>query len=721
MIRIYDSKENNFNHNGLGLLKDTLICEVYEELNSLYEMYLEYPIYGMKASLIKEENIIKASTPQGNQLFRIYKVVKDLNVLKAYARHIFYDLADNFIEDTFIQGQNGAGALDQILSKTQYLHSFRGMSSISKINNSYFERKNIVEALLDIGEENCYLNKWGGEVVRDNFDIKFYTQRGDDRGVTIGYGKNLLGIEEELDISTVATRIIPQGAEGLLLPEKYVDSPYINNYIHPKIRKVEFNNIKAQKEGKEQQDKEALPLEEAYNALRRGTKLLYDLDKIDIPKVNYKIDFLELSKTEEYKDYKILERVLLGDTVTIKHSKMDIDIKAKVIKYKWNSILNKYEELELGNFKNSFVDVVSKIESKIKSELEALETSVLDKAKDKATELINSGLGGYVLKNRDEILIMDTDNINTATKVWRWNKNGLGYSSTGYNGKFGLAMTSDGSIVADFITVGVLNGLLLKAGSVKSNAISQDYTKTIEDKITGIKDTLTQEFKVSNGELLSSINSNKKDIEGKVSSLNSQVQQTASGILSVVQYNKEDSDGKISTLSTQIKQTQNSISSKVDEGKLGSLIEQKSNNVRIAFNNISQSISMEPEGIVVSHSGTGNYTKLNSEGVIRYTNYNKATYHYLSWQSEGMTGGKFPDVYFTLPDEFKGKDFKVSVMPKATGGGLWEESMARINLDYSRDIDNGKVRVTGNWVSYVRTDKAYLTDKELKFNIIVIA
>ena len=588
MIRIYDREENNFNHNGLGILKDSLTCYVEEELNSIYELYLEYPIYGVKTSLIKEENILQASTPQGYQLFRIYKVVKDLNVLKVYARHIFYDLADNFIEDIFIQGQNGSGALDEILSKTQYPHKFRGISSVSKISNSSFMRKNVVEVLLDVGQENCYLNKWGGELVRDNFDIKFYTQRGEERGVAIRYGKNLLGIEEELDMSTVATRIIPLGSDGLLLPEKYVDSSYINKYAHPKIRKVEFNQIKAQKEGEQQQDKEALPLEEAYEALRRAVIQLYNVDRIDIPKVNYKVDFLELSKTEEYKDYKILERVWLGDTVTIKHNKIGIDIKAKVIKYKWNSILNRYEELELGNFKNSFVDVVSKVENTIKNELEGLETSVLDKAKEKATELINNGLGGYVLKTRDEILIMDTDNINTATKVWRWNKNGLGYSSTGYKGKYGLAMTADGAIVADFITVGVLNGLLLKAGSVKANAISQEYTRTIEDKITGVKNTLTQEFKVADGELSSKISDTKQDLQGNINAVSNTLTQTTNSLTSKITDTKSDLQGNINIVSNTLTQTANSLTSKINstDGRL-SQIKQDLNGVSIIASNAS--------------------------------------------------------------------------------------------------------------------------------------
>ena len=240
------------------------------------------------------------------------------------------------------------------------------------------------------------------------------------------------GLEATTDISAVATRVMPEGYNGLFLPEKYVDSPLLSNYHSPKISKIEFSDIKAVEEG--QEDPEALPLEEAYTKLREAVNKLYEEKHIDQPKITLKVDFIELSQTEEYKDYAVLERIYPFDLVTVRHAKFGIDLKIRMYAYKWDSIEGRYESIELGSEAESLVDSLNKtiqaqdgIDDKITAEGE----NVLLRAKEAATEAINNGLGGFVVKTRDELLIMDTDDINTAQKVWRWNMGGLGYSSEG--------------------------------------------------------------------------------------------------------------------------------------------------------------------------------------------------------------------------------------------------------------------------------------------------
>lgn len=321
MICIYDSKESNFNNNGLVVLNDTISCNIIEELNGQYELELEYPIDDRgKWQYLVEENIIKAD----GQLFRIYHKIKTLTAIKINARHIFYDLLDNFLEDVRPTNLNGAGALDWILNNTQYPHRFASISDVQTVATKYFVRKNVVEAIM--GQDGIIAN-WGGELVRDNFTIKLLQARGADRGVLVAYGKNIVGIEETLDIDDICTRLMPVGKDGLLLPEKYIDSPYINNFSHPKIRVQEFSDIGIDEEN-------GITEEIAITQLRQVAQEYMLNNKIDIPQFNYKIDFIELSKTEEYKNYAVLERVYLGDTVTIKHSKLGINLKAKVIKIK---------------------------------------------------------------------------------------------------------------------------------------------------------------------------------------------------------------------------------------------------------------------------------------------------------------------------------------------------------------------------------------------------
>nr|WP_246582886.1 phage tail spike protein [Clostridium mobile] len=447
----------DFTHNGICILEPSY-CVVEEELNGIYELELEHSIdTNDRWQYLVEGNIIKASTPQGDQLFRICRKQKTMNNVFVNARHIFYDLVDNFLEDVRPTNLNGAGALEWILSNTQYHHNFKSTSDIETLNTAYFIRKNPVEAI------NTVIEKWSGELVRDNYIIKLLTQRGEDRGVTIRYGKNLIGIEEQLDLDSVITKLVPQGFNGLLLPERYIDSPLINNYPHPKICKFEFSNVKIDEEN-------GITEEKAVTELRKVATDWMDKNKIDIPKVNYTVNFVELSKTEKYKDYAVLERVYLGDIVTVKHEKLGFDLKSKVIKYRWDSIREKYIEIELGNFKENIADSFRDIDKTLNEISDAMEIgkSDLSKAIDNATDLLTTAMSGYVLKRENEILIMDTKDVMTAQKVWRWNVNGLGYSNTGYNGNFELAMTMDGAIVADFITTGVLNANLIKAGLLKS-------------------------------------------------------------------------------------------------------------------------------------------------------------------------------------------------------------------------------------------------------------
>ncbi|RXI72139.1 phage tail spike protein [Clostridium tetani] len=360
MINIYDSRETNFEHNGLAILDSCIRCEVEEELNGYYGLELEYPIFSNKAKYLIEDNIIKAPTPTGSQFFRIYRKVKNMSTITVYGRHIFYDLLDNFIESYRTGNATGNGALKGILTNTQYPNNFKGYSDISTIADGYYVRKNAIAAIM--GEEkNSFLNRWGGELKRDNFSISILNSIGKDNGVTIAYGKNLLGLEEDLDMSGVITRIMPTGLDdkdnSVILPEKYIDSPLINKYPKAKIKHLHFGEIKVNPE-------ENITLEDVQRMLREKVQELYQ-QQIDIPNVNYTVDFVELSKTEEYKNYKVLETVHLGDVILVKHKKLGIDIKQKVIKYRWDSILGKYLEIELGNFKDNLSRDINNLSNSI--------------------------------------------------------------------------------------------------------------------------------------------------------------------------------------------------------------------------------------------------------------------------------------------------------------------------------------------------------------------
>lgn len=460
MISLYDSKEINFKHNGLIVLSDYTVCKVTEELNGSFELELEHPLdERQKWKQLLEGNIIKAD----GQLFRIYRKIKSLKGIKVNARHIYYDLLDNFLEDVRPTNLSGSAAVAWVLSHTQYVHPFTSLGDVSGSDTKYFVRKNPIEAIKEI------INTWGGELVRNNFEIKLLQARGLDRGVLVSYGKNVQGIEETLDMDGLCTRLMPVGKDGLLITEKYIDSKYINNYAHPIIKVVEFTDIETETE-------------------LRAAAINYILDsKCDIPKFNYKIDFLELSKTEEYKNYAVLERVYEGDTVTIKHKKLFINLKAKVIKV--SKIINsdgtiRIEKIELGSFEENIATSINKSIQGVKKEVAQI-TSAYQTAIENATDLITGSKGGNLIIQTDEngkpyeLVIMDTDDIMTAQEIWRFNEGGLAHSNTGYNGQFTVGLTKDGHIVGDLITGLKIVGEQIEGGTISGINIRQMNGDTI--------------------------------------------------------------------------------------------------------------------------------------------------------------------------------------------------------------------------------------------------
>ncbi|KAA0801927.1 phage tail spike protein [Bacillus sp. BB56-3] len=470
MITLYKLNETDFTHNGIGALdKNIYNATVEEELNGLFLFSFSYPLFAPHGLEIEGISIIKVPTPDGEQLFRVANPKVSMGEITAQCYHIFYDLTENLIEDIFAETTNGNGAMNRMSAGCQYKHPFQFYSDVPKIASARIVRKNPVEALLDSSQDNSFVNRWGGELKRDNFDVKMLQNRGMDRGVVIRHKKDLLGYEGNVDWKSPITRIMPQGFDGLFLPEKYMDSPLINKYPHPKIKVVEFKHIKAAI-GENADDEDAVPLEEAYRLLRQAAKDMFAIQKVDQPKATYNVKFQELSQTEEYKDYKHLQSVYMADTVTVEHQEDGIDIKAKVIAYKYDPIKKEYLDITIGNFKESFTDVSGRVDL-VQEELSNMPSSILDAAKANATSLINSGFGGHVRVYPDRILIMDTKDEKSAKKVWQWNLNGLGYSSTGVNGPYGTAITSDGRIVADFITAGTLSGNVVRGGEITGSTL----------------------------------------------------------------------------------------------------------------------------------------------------------------------------------------------------------------------------------------------------------
>ena len=355
MIEIYLKTNTNYDKNG-DITLDPTSC-VYKDSENL--LTLEHFIDNEgRWKYINFENIIAAEENGKKKLYRIYNVVRELYSVTAYARPIFFDLIDKVLLDVRPTDKTGEEALNILLEGTGYT----GHSNISALNTSYYIRKNIVEALLG-DDENSFLNRWGGEFYCENFDVYINDKIGSDNGVRVEFGYNLNEIEEDVNIEEVVTRIIPVGYNGIMLESNtpWVDSPLINKYIQPKMRVIEFSDIKV----KGSSDEEGFDtIEEARAELIKQCNLLFD-NGIDKPVINYKIDMINLANTTAYKDFKMLVEVNKGDTVTCYIKHLGIDVKARVIDFEKDLITGEYTSIELGNVISNFFNEQADIQGKV--------------------------------------------------------------------------------------------------------------------------------------------------------------------------------------------------------------------------------------------------------------------------------------------------------------------------------------------------------------------
>lgn len=443
---------------------------ITEGLNDEFTLEIEFEILDTVKKelydLITEEGILKVEDEYGDEFFVINEIYKTSDSIRAIARQItIAETLDLFLEDVRPEKQNGAGALTHIFSNTTCTHEIVVNSDISTISTAYYNRKTVYEALHDA--DMSFQERWGGEVYRRQFNLHINNKVGSYRGVKIKSNKNLTGFEENTTKDTVCTRIYPKGFNGITIEEKYIDSENIGMYKRPISRVYTFEDVKVRDKNTGEDEEVFETLEEAQEELKERAKALFEEDKVDLIKAYYTINHVDLRTTEEYKNYSTTEMTCIGDEVDVEEETLGIDIRTRVVKRKYNILTKEREETELSNVGLKRVITLPDLEKEIEKIPNT--ESFLEAAKEIATGLINAGIkNSHVVVRKNEILIMDSDDINTAQKVWRFNVNGLGYSSTGYHGNFGLAMTMDGSIVADFINVGILNANLIKAGVIKS-------------------------------------------------------------------------------------------------------------------------------------------------------------------------------------------------------------------------------------------------------------
>ncbi|SQB67289.1 phage protein [Streptococcus dysgalactiae] len=321
---------------------------------------------GVKINLLpKDLDIIKIHDMNGDEdYYRVRRPVVTLKTTTIYAEHITYDLNNNFIEDIYIYNRDGQGAMDKISKGTQYDHPFILRSNIKKLSNIRLVRVNPIQALIG-SADNTFLKRYGGELKRQGFTLSINNRIGVDRTDVIRTGKNLTGFECDYDFDNVVTRIMPKGPNGILLPEKYVDSPLINNYPFPLIKDVEYK-VEYDGEFNNLSDAEK---KQIYDQLRALAKADFEAG-CDLPSAKYKVNFTTLKKTIEYKNYQALENIGLGDMQPVYEGLYDISIKGRVTHIEWDLLNLKYISIELGNFDKGIIKSSLNHQASIKEKID---------------------------------------------------------------------------------------------------------------------------------------------------------------------------------------------------------------------------------------------------------------------------------------------------------------------------------------------------------------
>ena len=374
MIQIYLPDNTDYEHNGDAVL-DPMSCECEMVLNDEWHLELEHPIdEDGKFKMIIKEAVISAPTPMGErQLFRIYETQKDDETVTAYALPIFFDSKDDHILlDVRPTGKSGQEALDILCAESKY----SGASDITTGATAYYVRRNLMEAINgDI--DQSFINRWGGEILYDNYRVIINQHVGGDYGVRAEFGYNLEGIEEHVDMSGVVTRIIPVAYNGHTLDgdSPWVDSPRINDYAKIYTKEIYFDDVKMIEDASEDEEG-CLTLEELWHKLIIRCNELF-AQGIDLPKISYDVNMVSLEGTEEYKGYEILEKVGLGDRVHCKHRELEIETNARAITIKYDCIRKRNSEVVLGDYKKSAFDSDFELQKAIESVLDTKSKTVM--------------------------------------------------------------------------------------------------------------------------------------------------------------------------------------------------------------------------------------------------------------------------------------------------------------------------------------------------------
>lgn len=450
---LFGAGASTYGTQGLGALADALTCEISEELNGEYELEMTYPVSGRRYADLKNRCIIvaKPGPYRGEQPFRIYRITRPLNgVITVYARHISYDLSG--VPVTPFTAASAAAAMQALAAHAAVSSPFSFWTDISSGASVEVTVPTSTRAVLG-GTDGSILDTYHGEYEWDGFTVRLRSHRGQDNGVRIAYGKNLTDIQQDENIADLATGVIGYwaGSDGTLVQTGVVDAP--GTYNFDRVITVDFSS-----------DFEEQP---STSELTQRVQQYIGDNGVGVPNVSISVSWVNLEQYSGYEGLSLLERVSLGDTVTVEFPPLGVEATARVVKTAYDVLRDRYVSADIGSVQANIADTIAGQQQQLqqvpnKTEIQQIAQSIADAimgAKGGSVRLLDTNGDG----EPDTLYIADNPDPAKAVKVWRFNYEGWGASSNGYNGPFEMSAALGMGMYADFITVGTLTAILIKS------------------------------------------------------------------------------------------------------------------------------------------------------------------------------------------------------------------------------------------------------------------
>lgn len=462
---LFPADATTFETQGLGSIVDAVSCNVHEVLNGEYELEMQYPITGLQYNNLQNRRIIysKHDPYSDPQPFRIYRITRPMNgIISIYARHVSYDLAG--IPVGVFDANNAQSAMQGLKNNSLVANPFLFETTMPTVANFSCQYPQPCRNLLG-GQEGSILDVYGGEYEWDEWTVHLQSRRGLDNGVRITYGKNLIDIEQDENIANMKTGIVPywinsENGEVIYSSPQIIQAPGEFNFSS--VVPVDFGD-----------EFESQPTPEQ---LADAGQQYVTNNKIGVPTVSIDLSFAQLEQYSLYESTEALERVRIGDTIHVFFAQLGINVSSRIVETNYDPILNRYNSVSVGSVRANIAGTIADQQQQI-DDLTQNPTlsSAFKKAVASLTQTILGAKGGSVRfldtdadGEPDTLYIADDPDPSKAQKVWRFNYEGWGASENGYNGPFEIGATLNDGIVANFITVGVLNGDLIQTGTIQS-------------------------------------------------------------------------------------------------------------------------------------------------------------------------------------------------------------------------------------------------------------